>query len=147
MGTLQTSGAISLSDLQTQLGGANPIGLSEYYRGGSYVPSTRTTSTNVSEGPTYVANVTYWYVDNSYADFRIYWGGFLANVGSGTSYTISGKTYYRGGFYTQVWAGNRYLYYYYISRTYTTTTVSNINTSVPTSGQISLSQLYGSANP
>ncbi len=37
--TLQTSGAISLSQIQTEFGGASPIGLSEYYAGGGYVPS------------------------------------------------------------------------------------------------------------
>lgn len=36
---LQSSGAISLSDLQTEFGGSNPISMSEYYRGGSYVPN------------------------------------------------------------------------------------------------------------
>ena len=36
--TLQSSGvAISLSDIQTEFGGSNPISLSEYYTGGSYV--------------------------------------------------------------------------------------------------------------
>ena len=35
--TLQTSGIISLSNLQTEFSGVNPISLSEYYRGGSYV--------------------------------------------------------------------------------------------------------------
>lgn len=37
--TLPTSGAISLSDIQTEFGGSNPISLSEYYAGGSYVPA------------------------------------------------------------------------------------------------------------
>ena len=37
--TLQTSGAISLSQVQTEFGGSNPISLSEYYAGGTYVPS------------------------------------------------------------------------------------------------------------
>lgn len=36
---LQTSGTISLLDLQNEYGGSNPIGMSEYYRGGSYVQS------------------------------------------------------------------------------------------------------------
>lgn len=36
---LQTSGAISLDNIQTEFGGSNPISLSEYYAGGSYVPS------------------------------------------------------------------------------------------------------------
>ena len=36
---LPTSGALSLSDIQTEFGGSNPISLSEYYAGGLYVPS------------------------------------------------------------------------------------------------------------
>ena len=36
---LQSSGAISLSDIQTEFGGSNPISLSEYYGGGTYVPA------------------------------------------------------------------------------------------------------------
>lgn len=36
---LQSSGAISLSQIQTEFGGSNPISLSEYYAGGSNVPS------------------------------------------------------------------------------------------------------------
>lgn len=35
--TLQTSGAISLGNIQTEFGGSNPASLNEYYRGGSYV--------------------------------------------------------------------------------------------------------------
>jgi len=34
------TGQISLDDVQTEFGGANPIGINEYYAGGSYVPST-----------------------------------------------------------------------------------------------------------
>ena len=40
--TLPASGIIKLSDIQTEFGGANPIGLSEYYRGGAYVTSNNT---------------------------------------------------------------------------------------------------------
>lgn len=36
---LPTSGPLSLSDIQTEFGGSNPISLSEYYAGGAYVPS------------------------------------------------------------------------------------------------------------
>ncbi len=36
---LQTSGPISLADIQTEFGGSNPISLSEYYGGGTYVPA------------------------------------------------------------------------------------------------------------
>lgn len=40
--TLQTSGGIRLDQIQTEFGGSNPISLSEYYRGGSYVHSSIT---------------------------------------------------------------------------------------------------------
>ena len=36
--TLPTSGPLSLSDIQTEFGGVNPIGLGEYYAGGGLVP-------------------------------------------------------------------------------------------------------------
>jgi hypothetical protein len=39
---LQSSGAISLGNIQTEFGGSNPISMSEYLKGGSYVPNTPT---------------------------------------------------------------------------------------------------------
>lgn len=36
---LPTSGPLTLTDIQTEFGGANPIGLNEYYAGGTYVPA------------------------------------------------------------------------------------------------------------
>ena len=36
---LQTSGAISLADIQTEFGGSNPIGLNEYYGAASGIPA------------------------------------------------------------------------------------------------------------
>jgi hypothetical protein len=36
---LQAIGTVSLSDLQTEFGGVNPINISDYYRGGTYVPN------------------------------------------------------------------------------------------------------------
>jgi hypothetical protein len=43
--TLPTSGPLSLTDIQTEFGGTNPISLNEYYAGGGLVPS-GTTGTN-----------------------------------------------------------------------------------------------------
>jgi len=45
--TLPSSGAISLSAIQTEFGGANPIGLSEYYRGGGIIPATTSFNTTI----------------------------------------------------------------------------------------------------
>lgn len=36
---IPSSGAISLTTVQTEFGGSNPISLSEYYAGGAYVPA------------------------------------------------------------------------------------------------------------
>lgn len=44
---LPTSGPISLSDIQGEFGGSNPISLSEYYAGGGLVPS----GTSGTNGP------------------------------------------------------------------------------------------------
>ena len=38
--SLPESGAISLSDIQTEFGGTNPISLNEYYKGGAFVLNT-----------------------------------------------------------------------------------------------------------
>lgn len=37
--TIQSSGPIKFSELQTEFGGSNPVSLSEYYAGGAYVPA------------------------------------------------------------------------------------------------------------
>ena len=37
---LQSSGAISIDDIVAEFGGSAPDGLTEYYRGGTYVPDT-----------------------------------------------------------------------------------------------------------
>jgi len=39
---IQGSGTIKLSEIQTEFGGSNPISMSEYYRGGSYVTDNNT---------------------------------------------------------------------------------------------------------
>lgn len=41
---LQSSGAITMAQIQTEFGGSNPISINEYYRGGSNVPDTGTNS-------------------------------------------------------------------------------------------------------
>lgn len=42
---LPSSGPIKLSNIQTEFGGTDPVGLNEYYRGGANVPSTPNTVT------------------------------------------------------------------------------------------------------
>ena len=47
---LQSSGTITLAQIQTEFGGSNPASLSEYYRGGSYVPNTSANSSIPTSG-------------------------------------------------------------------------------------------------
>jgi len=42
--TLQSSGAISLADVQTEFGGSNPIGINEYYGRAAGIPASGTIS-------------------------------------------------------------------------------------------------------
>jgi len=55
---LPSSGTISLNDIQTEFGGTNPISMSEYYRGGSFVTDNNTsvpTSGTIDMGDFYGA--------------------------------------------------------------------------------------------
>ena len=155
---LQTSGAISLLNLQNEFGGSNPINLSEYYRGGGLVPSTASTTT-YEPGPTsgnfsaasLSAPLNGWAQDqNSPYTVRIFWNNDTqvtqfngAEFGDPFSYTTGGWTYVRSGtasFTNIPFAGSSYTVWP-IRRQQTT--VTNINTSVPSSGTISLSNFYG----
>lgn len=154
--TLQSSGAISLSQIQSEYGGSNPISMSEYYRNGSYVPNAITSS---STGPgsytsyQYSRNVTDWRV---FISGSISWGGsaIVSNtfsIGtSTTTYSTGGYDYQRGSQAEIVTSGSGKFtsttVHYRIRRrqsSVTTTTSTSVNQSVPTSGQISLSNFYG----
>ena len=146
MGTMPSSGAISFDDLRTQLGpgsGATSVSFSSYYRGGSYVPSTGTS------GPysTLSAPVYYWLNESYYGTIvntEIWWNGSMVYQGSttATSYVDGSDTYTRptGSFYSYG-SPDDFFSFYAVSKT------SPKNTGVPTSGTISLSNMYGASNP
>lgn len=86
---LQGSGAISASQIQTELGGANPISLSEYYRNGSYTGSHNTavpTSGAISFSNFYGATA----IDVTPAASD--WGNISASAGGGGSTSASSNT-------------------------------------------------------
>jgi hypothetical protein len=93
--TLQTSGAISLNDVQTEFGGGNPIGINEYYAGGASVPS-GTSGTNgavPSSGQISLSNFYGTGLSVSISDL------YISDIGSGTQYgyyfvTAGGKIQY-----------------------------------------------------
>lgn len=149
MGTVT---AYDMASIQSALGGSNPISLNEYYRGGSYVPTTRSTTVREPTSGEYYSRTgtMYNWQQQVGVTYYIQWAAnFYNNLPGGpnvTSYTISGYTYYRGSYRSQFSDGYGTTFYFYgIYRT-SSSTVS-INTGVPSSGQISISQLYGAENP
>jgi hypothetical protein len=150
---LQTSGAISLSQVQAEFGGANPVSMSEYYRGGSYVPSTRATSSTVREPSSGTVNgdssplAAVWNTSSANGGVLIAWPSGTTIVQGATpgitSYTSGGSTYYRGSFHdSDQYAGT----FYNLHRVRTVASTTNINTSIPASGTISMNQFYGGTN-
>jgi hypothetical protein len=101
--TLPTSGPLSLSDIQTEFGGSNPISLNEYYAGGTYVPA-GTTGTNgavpssgaISISNFYgttslVINFTDQYIDSGYSYYSARAGYQICGSTSGA--ISAGKVY------------------------------------------------------
>lgn len=137
---LQTSGAISLSQVQGEFGGSNPISMSEYYRNGSYVPSTiTTTSTTGWYGQ--MSPLWTWYVASGTSTYTAYWNGTYIGSGSGGSITVGGYTYNVGSIWNTISDKYGTTTYYQIRRTGSTSTT--VNSGIPTSGTISMSQFYG----
>jgi hypothetical protein len=148
MGTVT---AYNMSNIQSALGGSNPISLSEYYRGGAYVPTTRSTTVREPTSGEYYnwpSNPYTWWERQVGVLVYVRWFGTLPTTAgqAATSVSAGGYTYFRGS-YRQFLSdpyGNSYELYG-IYRTSGGTT--SINTGVPSSGTISISQLYGAENP
>jgi hypothetical protein len=140
---LPASGAISLSQVQTEFGGANPIDMSEYYRGGANVPASKSVTVLVREpGP----GTTNWdatslvRVPNSGLSTWMWRGTTVAVINSGiSSVVVNGWTYVRGGIFRP--AANHDDWQ--LRRQQNQTTVTNMNVNIPASGGISFNQLYG----
>ena len=139
MSTLQTSGAITLANIQSQFGGSNPISMSEYYKGGSYVsaaeniPTYSTSYRAVRTGSWGSNGYVYFYWNgtllsaiNGYTTFAGAYGLDLQDAGDGYLYNIIGN--YQASTYTQYFTISRY---------------NKANYNMPTSGQISMNQFYG----
>lgn len=151
---LQSSGEISLNSIKNLFGGPGSPQMSNYYRGGQYIPATKPGSREPTTGDSYSLNVTHWRGDD-YGGFQLLWNGSTIVPGSSgwstgpggmTSYSTGGFTYFRGALrlddsgYGQ--SGYRFYAVYRVSNT-----LININTGIPSSGTISLSQFYGAEKP
>lgn len=139
MGVVKSSGTLWMSEINAALAGGNA--LSGYYRGSAAVPAVK--SEGVTESPAYSRNYNCWRV---YTGVSIWWNGNIYNSDSiptdTTSYSVDGKTFYRGAFAETYPTIQKY---YAVSWYYVTTVA--INTNVPSSGQLNFSQLYGAQRP
>lgn len=148
----------NLANVRDALGGGNPVYMSNYFRGGPYVPANRTISSTAREpgsGYFWSGSPMYRWADTPSQvtkngtvgpQILLYWAGaIVGNVftSGATSLTIGSYTYFRGVY--QVASGYQNLYS--IARTYPSSYQQAINTGVPSSGTIYLSQLYGAENP
>ena len=143
---LQGSGTITLAQVQSEFGGSNPISMSEYYRGGSYVPTAITGSYT-----SYQWNITtyFWRVYGSNT-ITIEWNNTVvytttSGSGSTTDVTTGGYDYNRGTlqYSSGGGKGGTPYYWYNVRRRLASETV---NTGIPASGQISMNQFYNGRN-
>lgn len=143
--TLPT-GKITLLDLQNEYGGSNPISLSEYYRSGGRVNTSKTSNSNYQDR--YVVGETYWFTDSdrNKSGYYLNWSEVSSNYSFGTT-----SVYQQSGpnrrYYTQrgSYEGAFGQFKFYRLITFTQDTVS-INTTVPSSGTISLNNFKGQGN-
>jgi len=150
---LQGSGAISFLQMQSEFGGANPISMSEYYRGGSYVPTSvglpaGSWSSYLAEREPYVS-YGFYFIYTSLNYTHINWGPLVGSFqGNLTTAVVDGFEYERGGqFYYQGPSKGTYeSQSYYMIRRRTAATSVTVNTGIPASGVISMNQLYGGRN-
>jgi|TARA_B110000902_G_C13782534_1_gene388862 hypothetical protein len=151
---LSTSGSISLGttagtnrSITAEFTGGAPHALSEYYKNGSYVPSTITTGNAASgyTGPRYNTS-NQW---RAYDSTLLRWNGTNVYIGypSTNPFQVGIYEYLRGDLKSYV-SGNKSnpipLYIYEISRRVASTqTTTTVNTSIPADGQIKFSNMYG----
>ena len=163
---LQTTGQISLSQIQSEYGGSNPIGMSEYIKGGTNVPTTtgsaagawsswfRTASAYQSYDSSFTSIGTDWitYEIGTYGNQRIHWAGtslgpVLYNLTGTTITATDGYEYQKGTLGSTLAFGNKYfpatVRSYSIRRRTAATSVA-ANPNVPTSAtNLGMSKYYG----
>lgn len=167
MANLQTTGPIALSQIKALFGGAASASLSNYYRGGAYIPSSKTVSTLVKEPPdgsafngqVPVSSDGEWWISSLYKGVwftfsarTIWWNDVQVATGvdaSAASITIGEWTYHKSNYvaYSQLNSGYVMEYGYAVRRTQGGSSTVSINGGVPSSGTIRFSQLYGAEKP
>jgi len=144
---LQGSGAISFLQMQSEFGGANPISMDEYYRGGSYVPTSVVSAAGAWSS--YMADYSshYFALDGYSNTIRITWGGVILASGLPGGilfFAAAGYDYEKGSVFGVLGGdkGGAPSYYSTIRRRTSANSVT-VNTGISASGTISMNQLYG----
>lgn len=96
--TLPSSGPLSLSDIQGEFGGSNPIGMNEYYAGGGLVPSGTTgtygavpTSGQISVQNFYgTSNFVPIYIEDVFSSYLYTGNGSTQNIVNGVNLSAYG---------------------------------------------------------
>ncbi len=94
--TLPASGPLSLSDIQTEFGGSNPISLSEYYAGGSYVPAGTTGTYGAVPSSGTISIQNFYGTTNAIVNFVdefVYANSFVSPVTAGYQVNTDGFDY------------------------------------------------------
>ena len=158
--TLQSSGPISLANVQTEFGGSNPIGINEYYGVAAGVPASGTISLYDFYGKSAAFAFTAYFFGNQSADNQ-YTGN--NNLDSGYKSVSSGSVtyriqfvgqsdlyYYVGGSIVNTWTnayGTSNTVYYSSSWGNTTLRFLTVNTDYDTSGAYySSTAIYNNSN-
>jgi len=157
MANLQASGAISLANIKALFGGPASPSLANYYRGGSYIPATKSVTTSgttrePASGEYYTPNTTYCWFWYQTGNKNIYWAGTIvaSNQPQSGSVTVGNITYYSGTLNYDAagsYGTRNQIRAVYRTYPYSTTTTPSINTGIPGSGRISLSQFYSAEKP
>jgi len=158
--TLQSSGAISLLDVQNEFGGSNPIDINEYYGVAAGVPSSGTISLNdfYGKSASFVFTQDFFgfqEAQNQYTGGNYLDSGYKSVTSGSVTYRISFfgdalLNYYVGGSNVASWS-NSYAasntYYYSSSWGSTTLRFAAWNNDSDTSGEYySLTQIYNDSN-
>ncbi len=147
---LQSSGAISINDILTMFGGGTPAPITNYYRAGAFIPATGTSVREPATGDYYSSSNTEWrdvIVTGAPGGASVFWFNPSTPVANGpvgaTSITVGNTTYYRAAYVTGSGSYGITTSKYRVYRII----IPQINTGIPSSGAISLSQFYGAEKP
>lgn len=156
MPSLQSSGAISINDIKTIFGGPTNPSLGNYYRAGTFIPASKSVLVTTNEGPFYSTPYRWFNGIVNYPSM-IYWNGVTVAYPAynATTYTTGSTTYVRGtvmyNYAAYEPSGKFYIYVawdaYQVSKSTSVIGSQAINTGIPSSGAISLSQFYGAERP